>query len=242
MKTYGLIGNPLSHSWSPAYFAKKFEKERIAAQYKLFPLEDIQELPRLISENPEISGLNITIPYKRSVIPFLDGLSHEAAAVMAVNTMVFRDDMLIGHNTDIFGFEQTLDKLDLISTYKALIFGTGGASAAVQYVLQNRNIDFISVSRKKSDKNLTYSDLTKSEITSHRLLINTTPLGMYPEKNAYVPIPYQAITPNHVAIDLIYNPEQTRFLALAAGQGAKTENGLYMLQQQAERSWQLWQA
>jgi shikimate dehydrogenase len=241
MKRYGLIGYPLSHSWSPNYFNQKFAREGVHAEYRLFPLKAIADFPNLLKQQ-NLTGLNVTIPYKQAIIPYLDELSGEAKAIGAVNTIVFQDDRLIGYNTDVYGFAATLDESEVPKRVHALLLGTGGASKAVQYVLQQRNIPCTLVSRKRTPQAMAYSDLTNAIIQGHQLVINCTPVGMYPNISDCPEIPYQGLSESHWVIDLIYNPTETIFLQRAAAKKARTTGGLHMLQQQANKAWQLWQA
>ena len=241
-KTYGLIGYPLSHSFSPNYFNRKFEQENIRADYRLFPLKNISEFPVLINKNPQIRGLNVTIPYKELVIPYLDSLSEEAQEIGAVNTIVFSQNGLVGHNTDAVGFEKTLLTTPLQQNIKALIFGTGGASKAVAFILKKHGINYQFISRRKSPTTLSYTQLTTKIASSHMLWINTTPVGMSPNISDCLNLPFSSLTPNHIVIDLIYNPEITLLLKEATQFGAITQNGLPMLHFQAENAWKLWNA
>lgn len=237
-RQYGLIGYPLSHSFSPGYFAEKFANEDIVdAHYDLYPLEQISEVQKLLDGS--LSGINVTIPYKEQVIPYLDVLDEEAAAIGAVNTIKFDRGLVKGYNTDVYGFEQSLlGACDGHLPAKALILGTGGAAKAVQYTLSKHKVEFLSVSRTSGD--ITYDKLTSEMIAKHRLIVNTTPLGMYPKDDTCPDIDYKSITDKHVLYDLVYNPTQTLFLKQGYDQGAKTKNGLDMLKLQAERSWQIW--
>ena len=245
MRLFGLIGYPLSHSFSKRYFAEKFARENINdAHYELFPIPEIEDLPALIADNPNLVGLNVTIPYKQAVLPYLHDLDPGAKAVGAVNTIKVKGSQLIGFNSDVYGFEQSLnntfDKMgNKVDT--ALILGTGGAAKAVAYVLDRLGIIYKFVSRKANVKNLTYSDLDQSCMDRYRLIINTTPLGMSPNVDIFPSIPYQLIGKDHLLFDLVYNPEETKFLRLGAAQGASTQNGLEMLYGQAEKSWEFWQ-
>ena len=237
MHTFGLLGKHLSHSFSATYFNRKFNHEHIEAEYKLFELESIDELPALIArEHPR--GLNVTIPYKQQIIPYLHALSKEAQAVGAVNCVSLRDGHWIGHNTDIVGFE-ALFLPHVNEKVPALVFGTGGAAQAVQYVLTQRGFPFTSVSRNEIQHGLTYADINEDVLQAYPILINTTPVGMYPEIEQALPIPYQWVSPRHTVFDLIYNPPQTRFLEYCASQGARTYNGQIMLEAQAEAAWNI---
>jgi len=249
MRQFGLIGNPLSHSFSKQYFSAKFSKEGIPdAAYELYPLNDITELLPLIENNQQLIGLNVTIPYKEAVIPFLDELDSSAAEIQAVNTIVIerRTNMkprLIGYNTDIIGFQESLKPFLAIQHDRALIFGTGGSSKAVAYVLKKLHIPFHFVSRTpSSEKEITYTDLDTKGINIHPLLINCTPMGMSPNLDSMVPISIDGIGSNHLVYDLVYNPEESRLLREAKQRGALTLNGLSMLRLQAEAAWKIWNA
>ena len=244
MRKFGLIGYPLEHSFSPSYFAKKFERENIHARYDLLPIADISQFPDLLKNNSALEGLNVTIPYKESIIPYLNDISKEAKEIKAVNTIKITKKnsriFLKGFNTDIFGFQKSLVNFLKTTDVKALIFGTGGASKAVARVLDHLQIEYKAVSRNPSSKNITYSDLDQNLINKYQLIINTTPLGMHPNTGQAPPIPYQYLTYRHFCYDLIYNPEKTTFLKKAENQGAAIKNGLEMLQLQAEKSWEIW--
>ena len=241
MRKFGLIGKPLTHSFSKKYFTEKFKKEnRTDCAYELFPLESIEELSSLLDKNPDLKGLNVTIPYKEKVFPFLTANSIPDG-VGACNCIKIVDGKLKGFNTDIIGFEKTLFPL-LLPTHKAaLVFGSGGASKAVEYVLQKLGINYQLVGRTKSSAvELTYNDITEEMIKRHLLLINTTPLGMYPNTESCPEIPYSAIGAGHLLYDLVYNPAETLFLKNGAMQGAVIKNGEQMLIAQAEESWRIW--
>jgi shikimate dehydrogenase len=246
MDIYGLIGNPLSHSFSKKYFTEKFANEKINAAFKLFPLADITQLPALIQQYPNLKGLSVTIPYKSTVIPFLDAIDQTAAKVGAVNTIRIKQSpdtvQLTGYNTDIIGFDATLEHLLQNSKVKAaLILGSGGASKAVQYVLAERSIPYMLVSRKPiSNAQLDYASITPAIMENYNLIVNTTPIGMYPRTDCAPDILYENITKKHILIDLIYNPEETLFLYKATMAGAATANGLQMLYKQAEEAWKIW--
>ena len=236
MKTYGLIGRNLSHSFSYKYFQEKFFKEQLSdCQYLNFELEDISSLRELVREN-NIKGLNITIPFKEKVIPFLDKLSKDAAEIGAVNTIEIKGEKLIGHNTDVFGFAQSFIPL-LKERKNALILGNGGASKCVQFVLKKNNVDFIVVSR---NSDFTLAEITEETIQKHSIIINTTPLGMYPKTDRFPHLPYNAINSKHLVYDLVYNPEQSTFLRKAKAKNAEIKNGKQMLYLQAEKSWKIW--
>jgi len=245
MKTYGLIGFPLSHSFSKKYFTEKFLNEDIADhQYELYSIENIKSLPDLLSNNESICGLNVTIPHKVSVLPFLNEIEEAAEQIGAVNCICVKrfqgETYLKGFNTDAYGFEKSLAPLLQPQHTKALVFGDGGAAKAVKYVLKKLNIEFQVVVRKAADKAILYSEVTPELLASHKLLINTTPLGMSPNVDTCPEIDYSQITDQHLAYDLVYNPLETAFLTQAAAHGAVIKNGLEMLHQQAEKAWAIW--
>ncbi len=244
MPLFGLVGQSLTHSFSKKYFTEKFKREGIQAAYELFELKKISEFPWLLEEHPDLAGLNITIPYKEKIIPFLDDLSEAAAAIGAVNTIQFIDGGLIGHNTDIIGFEQSLrDSWQGEWPSGALVLGSGGAAKAVRYVLCELGIlTIFTVSRHPKGQNqISYGDLAELEWESHRLVVNTTPLGTFPETEQKPDLPYERFSPEHLAFDLVYNPSETAFMKAAAAQGARTQHGYGMLVGQAEAAWQIWQ-
>ena len=241
MRQFGLIGYPLSHSFSKGYFAEKFQKEGIAdCQYDVFPVADIEDFVELCEQHKNLAGLNVTIPYKEKIIPFLDELNEEAAAIGAVNTIKFINGKKIGYNSDCYGFEMSLKPLLKPYHTNALILGTGGASKAVEYVLKKLGISFQYVSRNKSANTINYDELDEHIIHHSKLIINSTPLGMYPDIENSPDIPYDFITDKHLLYDLIYNPEETQFLKKGKQHGAQTKNGLEMLYLQAEKSWKIW--
>ncbi|MCQ2285644.1 MAG: shikimate dehydrogenase [Bacteroidales bacterium] len=244
MKKFGLIGHPLSHSFSANYFNNKFKKEEMDAEYQLFPLQELSLLPHLIKNEPTLCGLNVTIPYKKKVFPYLTAVDKIAQLVGAVNTIkIIRTEPIniIGYNTDVYGFETLLNRVNTANK-KALILGTGGAAAAVAYVLTQREIPFQFVSREKfSPTILSYSTLTPQDIEKHFLIINTTPLGMFPNIETKPDLDYSALTAHHTLIDLVYNPEETQFLKEGAMREATTINGMAMLIAQAEASWKIWE-
>ena len=246
MRYFGLIGKSLEYSFSPSYFKEKFLKEDINdALYNLYPLKSVAEISRLIDDFLELSGLNVTIPYKESVIPYLDELDQSAKEIGAVNTIKFdrinSNLKLIGYNTDYLGFLDSLKPILEKKHDKALIIGTGGSSKAIAYVLKLLKIDYKFVSRKPIDKDiLDYESLIDEIIKENLLIINTTPLGMYPNEELYPIIPYQSLTTDHILYDLIYNPKLTKFLKLGQEKGSAIKNGLEMLQIQAEYSWKIW--
>lgn len=241
MKQFGLIGYPLSHSFSKGYFTEKFAKENIVdCRYDIFPLEKIEDFTELCNTNNKLAGLNVTIPYKEKIIPFLDTLDETAANIGAVNTIKFSNNKKTGFNSDAYGFEMSLKPLLKSHHTSALILGTGGASKAVEYVLKKLGIDYQNVSRNKSEKAIAYEEVNDSIIQQSTLIINCSPIGMYPNIDSAPNIPYQFLTDNHILYDLIYNPEETQFLKEGKQRGAQTKNGLEMLYLQAERSWEIW--
>ena len=247
MRQFGLIGYPLSHSFSQKFFTEKFLQENIVnAQYTNFPIPSIESFATLWTEHPNVEGLNVTIPYKKEVIPFLQHSSPVVKAIKACNCIRKFNNELYGYNTDVIGFEKSLLPFLKPHHTHALILGTGGASAAVQWVLQKLNIQYQVVSRKGNaidgNTNLTYEQLNKSIIEAHTLIINTSPLGMFPNLNEAPPIAYDAITPKHHLYDLVYNPTETLFMKNGLAKGATVQNGLAMLHIQAEESWAIWNA
>lgn len=245
MKTYGLIGFPLSHSFSKKYFTEKFANEKIANhQYELFPIEDIKSLADLLFENQSLRGLNVTIPHKVSVLPFLNEIEEAAEKIGAVNCICIKrfegETYLKGFNTDAYGFQKSLEPLLTNQHRKALIFGDGGAAKAVKYVLEELGIEYKVVVRKPVEGTILYSEITAEILKSHKLLINTTPLGMSPNTDSFPDIDYTQLGADHLAYDLVYNPLETAFLAKAAAQGAQIKNGLEMLYKQAEKAWAIW--
>lgn len=239
---YGLIGYPLSHSFSKKYFNNKFKKENIPdSAYDLFPLDSIDIFPTLLSQHSNFKGINVTIPYKEAVLPYLDEIDEAAQEMGAVNTIKIVDGKLHGFNTDCYGFEISLKQLLQANiNYKALVFGTGGAAKAIQYVLKKLDIPFQMVSRRKQINMITYSDIDESVLSEYLLLINTTPLGMSPNVDTAPEIPYDVISPKHILYDLVYNPEKTLFLKHGEQRQAQTKNGLEMLHLQAEKAWEIW--
>ena len=241
MRKFGLIGYPLSHSFSKAYFEKKFDRENILdAEFQNYPLEHIEEFPALIESIQDLKGLSVTIPYKESIIPYLTELDETAQAVGAVNMIKFVDGKLIGYNTDAWGFAKSLLGMVSPDIKKALIIGNGGAAKAVKYVLNRIGIQYQIVNRTKTDGVLSFDELNGDFISSIQLLVQTTPVGTSPNINEMPPIPMGSISSKHRAFDLIYNPEETLFLKSMRERGAKTKNGLEMLKAQAEESWKLW--
>lgn len=245
MKTFGLIGYPLSHSFSEKYFSQKFHQLHLKdIQYKNFPLEHIHLLPELIQTEDSLLGLNVTIPHKESVMPLLDYLDQEAKEAGAVNTLrIIRKNhtlKLEGYNTDIYGFSSSLKPFLKSEHQRALILGDGGAAKAVKFVFKRLGLDYITISRTPKPNALLYTQLNEPILKSHLLIVNTTPLGMHPETHFFPDIPYQFLTEHHFLYDLIYNPEETLFLKKGKESGATIMNGLSMLQLQAEKSWEIW--
>lgn len=243
MRRYGLIGRPLGHSASAAYFKKKFSREGWDdCSYSLYELPAIEALPELLERVPELCGLNVTIPYKRDVIPYLSAISPEAQAIGAVNCIRrTADGRLAGHNTDIIGLRAALD--ELLGTAlpdHALILGTGGASQAVQYALAERDIPFALVSREAAKGSYTYDNLPCEVVETSRLIVNASPVGTYPHVDAAPRIPYAFVTPEHYLLDLVYNPPLTQFLDYGRQRGAHVLNGRTMFVEQAEASWRIW--
>jgi shikimate dehydrogenase len=248
MDLYGLIGYPLTHSFSKRYFSEKFIKEGIeGSRYDLFEMDTVESLPELIKTKPELRGLNVTIPHKQAVIPLLNELDENSAKrIGAVNTIkIFSDGSTKGYNTDYYGFRQSLvewldHRGENSKHISALVLGTGGASKAVIAALQDLKTNYTLVSRTASDGVLSYDDLNEEIIKNNRLIINTTPLGMYPKAENCPPIPYEFITRQHFLYDLVYNPENTLFLQRGLEKNAAVLNGLKMLHLQAEKAWDIW--
>lgn len=241
MKRFGLIGYPLSHSFSRKFFTDKFEREGLKdCVYELFPLKSIDQLPGLLKKHTDLRGLNVTIPYKQDVIKYLHR-SMLPGKISACNCIRVTEGSLEGYNTDITGFEKSF--IPGLKTYhnKALVLGNGGATAAVTFVLQLHNIPYSIVSRQlRGGSVYTYSDLNEKIIREHRIIINTTPLGTFPDVSVYPPIPYDFIKEKHYLFDLVYNPSETMFLKKGAERGATVRNGYEMLEIQAEESWKIW--
>jgi len=259
MKKYGLIGFPLSHSFSKKYFTEKFEKEHIQdAEYDLYPIEHIKDLQDLLDLHPKLCGLNVTVPHKISVLKYLDWIEHDARNAGAVNCIrvtsespilasflgevgvTGHDFRLEGFNTDIYGFEHSISPLIKNRDDEALILGDGGAAKAVKCALDNLGITFKVVTRKQQPNSILFKDLKPHDIKRHKIIINTTPLGTSPNVDECPPIPYEHITADHLLYDLVYNPEKTLFLQKGEEQGATIKNGYEMLVLQAEKSWKIW--
>lgn len=241
MRLFGLIGHSLYHSFSKKYFTEKFEKEEITeCSYDLFPLKTIDDLPVLILNHPELEGLNVTIPYKKKVLSFLDA-THIPEGLNACNCINISAGKLVGYNTDVNGFEKSLKPLLKSYHKKALVLGNGGATAAVIHVLRKLRIEFDIVSRKKHNGSaFVYKDVDKKLLEESTIIINTTPLGMYPDTDTCPDIPYQFISDKHLLYDLVYNPSKTLFLQKGEEKGATIKNGEEMLKLQAEESWRIW--
>lgn len=243
MDRFGLIGKNISYSFSKTYFKNKFQNEALLnASYENFDIQNIQEFPKILKSNPDLKGLNVTIPYKEAIIPFLDSLNKEAQEIGAVNTIkICKNGKLKGYNTDWYGFKKTLEPLLEPHHQKALILGTGGASKAIAFALKKLDIAYTFVSRNSSDTHpITYTSLSESDIQNHLIVINCTPLGTHPNIDDCPKIPYQALSSKHILYDLIYNPEQTKFLQLGKAKKATTINGLQMLIFQANKAWEIW--
>lgn len=241
MRVYGLIGYPLTHSFSPEFFKAKFEREGVQhAVYHAFPLTSIDALPALLDAQPNLFGLNVTIPYKEQVLPFLHARDAVVETVGACNCIHIKDGSLIGYNTDVIGFRESLRPHLLSQHQSALILGTGGAAKAVAYALQQLNINYRFVSSQQKEGALPYVDISPSILASHTVIINTTPLGMFPHTAEKPVLPYHLLNASHLLYDLIYNPSETAFMKAGIKQGATAVNGLAMLQLQAEESWKIW--
>ena len=245
MKKYGLIGYPLTHSFSKRFFTEKFATEKIDAAYDNYEIDSVEKFPEIIKNNPEVIGLNVTIPYKEQVIRFLDDLNDSAREIGAVNTVkITRSSVgvhLKGFNTDTFGFENSLKPLLKEYHKKALILGTGGASKALKYVLKKLRVEFISASIDELKENeIRYEAIDAKMMAERLLIINATPLGTYPKTETFPAIPYEFITPEHLLFDLVYNPEVTQFMAKGMAKGATVKNGYEMLLGQALKSYEIW--
>lgn len=241
---YGLIGRPLGHSFSASFFNDKFQKEHINEHYELFPLQSIEEVKELIDNHPSLHGFNVTIPYKQEIIPFLSKVSDEAREIGAVNVVkILRDSekyCLEGYNSDAFGFRDSIQPMLKPYMKKAIILGTGGAAKAISFVMSSLGFDIISVSRSNRDNCITYSDIDDKLMSECHVIINATPLGMWPKIKDAPHIPYEKLTPKHLLFDLIYNPEMTEFMKRGLRQGAIVKNGLEMLYGQALEAWRIW--
>lgn len=239
MRHYGLIGYPLSHSQSAEIFEKKFADEEIDADYRLYPLEQIEDFPKLL-KRVELSGLNVTMPYKQAVIPYLDSLSPAAAEIGAVNVIQLMNGKLIGYNTDVIGFAESIRPLLRKSDRRALVLGTGGASRAIVSGLKQLGIEPTVVSRSH-ERGLTYQEISREVIEQHSIIINATPIGMHGKAEEKPAIPYELLCQDHLLYDLIYNPEETCFLREGRQRGCRTVNGKEMLLRQAQAAWEIWE-
>jgi shikimate dehydrogenase len=241
VRRYGLVGKNIEYSFSRGYFKQKFETDHLPnCQYENFDIENIDAIREVLSQQ-NICGLNVTIPYKREVIPFLDRLSPAASKMNAVNTLKFeKDGSISGYNTDIYGFEKSL--LETVSELpkKGLILGTGGASSAVSFVMKKLNIEFTFVSRRKRKNSIEYSEVDEKVLGKHLLIVNASPLGTFPKIKEAPNLPYEELTKDHILFDLIYNPPETQFIKEGKTRGCKVSNGIKMLEYQAEKSWDIW--
>lgn len=245
MQKYGLIGYPLGHSFSKNFFNQKFESEHIDAQYINFEIPSIKDFKDVLKFNPELHGLNVTIPYKEQVIPYLDDLDEDARLIGAVNVIKFARGFLgktklIGYNSDVIGFRRSIEPLLTDSHRRALILGTGGASKAVFHGLKQLGVESTFVSRTAKEGCITYADLTREMMDRYTVIVNTTPLGMFPNVDSCPDIPYEWLTPNHLLYDLLYNPDETLFMRRGKERGAVVKNGLEMLLLQAFAAWEIW--
>lgn len=240
-KRFGLVGRNINYSFSAGYFKSKFKKKGLENYtYTNFDIEDISQLPEILQKTKRLKGLNVTIPYKEQVIPLLDKVSKTAQIIGAVNTIVVSKKRTKGYNTDHYGFKRAIEPLLLPHHKKALILGTGGAAKAIAYALRKMRIEYDFVSRTATDVIYGYEDLTENIFNEYYIIINTTPLGTFPNINEYPPIDYSLFSDRHIAFDLVYNPEETAFLKKAAKNGAVTKNGYDMLVHQAEKAWKVW--
>ena len=244
MDKYGLIGYPLGHSFSRDFFNEKFRNEGIDAEYVNFEIPDISRFPEILTENPDLRGLNVTIPYKEKIISYMDTLSEEARQIGAVNVVRVSErkgqTYLKGFNSDVIGFTRSIEPLLEPKHKKALILGTGGASKAIRYGLEQLGLEYRLVSRTPREGVWSYNQLTPETMQEYTVIVNCTPVGMYPHPDACPPLPYEAIGTDHLLYDLVYNPEETLFLRKGRGQGAITKNGLEMLLLQAYAGWEFW--
>lgn len=239
---FGLVGKNISYSFSKGYFAEKFQNLNLVDySYENLDFQNIEEFPKYIKQNPTISGLNVTIPYKETIIPYLDKLSKKASEIGAVNTIkITKSGKLKGFNTDYLGFKKSIEPLLNSHHKKALILGTGGASKAIAYALKQLKIPYLYVSRNAIGETISYNQMDENTFKEFQIIVNCTPVGTSPNINLYPDIPYNYFTKNHIAFDLIYNPAETEFLKKAKEQGAVIKNGLEMLTLQAEKSWDIW--
>ena len=243
MRKFGLIGHPLTHSFSKKYFTEKFEKEGIEdCSYELYDIPNAKDLEDILRKNPEIEGINVTIPHKQNVIGLMDDLDKACEEIGAVNCIHIHDGIRTGYNTDYIGFKNSLLQWLGSAKPKALILGTGGASKAVKQALKDLGLEFISVSRSEKENQITYADLAADAeiMNTHKLIINTTPLGTYPTVEGMPSIPLEQLTSNHFVYDLVYNPAETALMKACMEKGGKSKNGYEMLVLQAEAAWEIW--
>lgn len=240
MKLYALIGHPLKHSFSRDLFTDKFKREGLDCRYQNYDIQTVERIRDIMAEHPELCGFNVTIPYKETIIPLLDELDDTAKEIGAVNAVKVENGKTKGYNTDVYGFDKRLElALKGRQIEHALVLGTGGASKAVQHVLRQRNIPYSTVSRSAEKGDFTYEMLTDEILKKSHLIINATPLGKMPRVDEFPDIHYQGLTHNHILIDLIYNPKETAFMELGRTWGAKVYNGMLMFEEQAKKSWEL---
>lgn len=240
MTKYGIIGYPLGHSFSRGFFTEKFARESIDAQYLNFEIPDVAMLSDVLRDNPELRGLNVTLPHKQAVIPLLDEMSEEAMEIGAVNVIRVRNGKLKGFNSDIIGFTNSIKPLLQPHHRKALVLGTGGASKAIRVGLNRLGIEWTYVSRSPRDGMVTYEDITAETLQEYTVIVNCSPVGMFPKVDAAPAIPYELLSPQHLLFDCVYNPEETLFMKKGRAQGATVKNGLEMLHLQAIASWNFW--
>ena len=240
MTKYGIIGYPLGHSFSRGFFTEKFARESIDAQYLNFEIPDVAMLSDVLRDNPELRGLNVTLPHKQAVIPLLDEMSEEAMEIGAVNVIRVRNGKLKGFNSDIIGFTNSIKPLLQPHHKKALVLGTGGASKAIRVGLNRLGIEWTYVSRSPRDGMVTYEDITAETLQEYTVIVNCSPVGMFPKVDAAPAIPYELLSPQHLLFDCVYNPEETLFMKKGRKQGATVKNGLEMLHLQAAASWNFW--
>lgn len=240
MTKFGIIGYPLGHSFSKGFFTEKFARESIDAQYLNFEIPDVAMLPDVLCNNPELRGLNVTLPHKQAVIPLLDEMSEEAMEIGAVNVIRVRNGKLKGFNSDIIGFTNSIKPLLMPHHKKALILGTGGASKAIRVGLNRLGIEWTYVSRSPREGMITYEDITAETLQAYTVIVNCSPVGMFPNVAQSPEIPYDCLSDKHLLFDLVYNPEETLFMKKGREQGAIVKNGLEMLHLQAIASWDFW--
>lgn len=240
MLNFGLIGKKLDYSFSKTFFTQLFKEKKIEGLYSNIEIDSIEEIKRVF-ETPDLKGLNVTIPYKESIIPFLDDISEEAKKIGAVNVIQFKEEKKIGHNSDAFGFHQSIKPFLTNQHERALIIGTGGVSKAVDYVFKSLGIDTLFISRNpKGENQFSYEDINVHMLNAYKVIINCTPIGTFPAVDECIPFPFEFLTPNHLVIDLIYNPTKTKFLQKSEEMGATILNGESMLHQQALKAWEIW--